>query len=95
MGTGFVCAGPPRGLRPRAADLGAVRRRCQVPAVGRSHAFIVVHRLDNLRRSGRIGGAKAWAWHGGLALKPLLRIDDGKLVLAQTSSHHQQRDVRR
>ena len=50
--------------------------------MSRSHAFIVVHRLDNLRRSGRIGGAKAWLGTA-LALKPLLRIDDGKLVLAQ------------
>lgn len=58
-------------------------------AVARGHAFIVVHRLDNLRRSGRIGGAKAWLGTA-LALKPLLRIDDGKLVLAQrvrTISH--------
>ena len=51
-------------------------------AVSRSHAFMVVHRLDNLRRSGRIGGAQAWLGTA-LALKPLLRIDDGKLVLAQ------------
>jgi DegV family protein with EDD domain len=43
---------------------------------------MVVHRLDNLRRSGRIGGARAWLGTA-LALKPLLRIDDGKLVLAQ------------
>jgi DegV family protein with EDD domain len=50
--------------------------------VSRGHAFVVVHRLDNLRRSGRIGGAKAWLGTA-LALKPLLRIDDGKLVLAQ------------
>src|SRR6516164_34427 len=48
----------------------------------RGRAFVVVHRLDNLRRSGRIGGAKAWLGTA-LALKPLLRIDDGKLVLAQ------------
>ena len=50
---------------------------------------MVVHRLDNLRRSGRIGGAQAWLGTA-LALKPLLRIDDGKLVLAQrirTVSH--------
>jgi DegV family protein with EDD domain len=39
--------------------------------------------LDNLRRSGRIGGAKAWLGTA-LALKPLLHVDDdGKLVLAQ------------
>lgn len=51
--------------------------------------MMVVHRLDNLRRSGRIGGAKAWLGTA-LALKPVLRIDDGKLVLAQrvrTSKH--------
>jgi len=41
-----------------------------------------VQRLDNLRRSGRIGGAQAWLGTA-LALRPLLRIDDGKLVLAQ------------
>ena len=48
----------------------------------RNHGFIVVHQLDNLRRSGRIGGAGAWLGTK-LSLKPLLRIDDGKLVLAQ------------
>ena len=43
----------------------------------------MVHRLDNLRRSGRIGGAAAWLGTA-LSLKPLLRIDvDGRLVLAQ------------
>ena len=51
-------------------------------AAGRNHGFIVVHQLDNLRRSGRIGGAGAWLGTK-LSLKPLLRIDDGKLVLAQ------------
>ena len=51
-------------------------------AVSRNHGFIVVHQLDNLRRSGRIGGAGAWLGTK-LSLKPLLRIDDGKLVLAQ------------
>jgi DegV family protein with EDD domain len=50
--------------------------------VSRGRAFVVVHRLDNLRRSGRIGGATAWLGTA-LALKPVLRIDDGKLVLAQ------------
>lgn len=51
-------------------------------AAGRTHAFVAVHRLDNLRRSGRIGGASAWLGTA-LSLKPLLKIDDGKLVLAQ------------
>ena len=45
-------------------------------------AYIVVQRLDNLRRSGRIGAAASWLGTA-LAVKPLLRIDDGKLVLAQ------------
>jgi DegV family protein with EDD domain len=42
----------------------------------------VVQRLENLRRSGRIGTAASWLGTA-LALKPLLRLDDGKLVLAQ------------
>jgi DegV family protein with EDD domain len=52
-------------------------------AVPRGHAFIVVHRLDNLRRSGRIGTAASWLGTA-LSLKPLLRLDiDGRLVLSQ------------
>ncbi|HZQ31910.1 MAG TPA: DegV family protein, partial [Mycobacterium sp.] len=44
---------------------------------------VVVHRLDNLRRSGRIGRGASWL-STALAIKPLLRIDsDGRLVLAQ------------
>jgi len=51
--------------------------------VPRGHAFIVVHRLDNLRRSGRIGTAASWLGTA-LSLKPLLRLDvDGRLVLFQ------------
>jgi DegV family protein with EDD domain len=80
MGTGFVALAAARAAAGGAgldAVAGAARS-----AVGRSHAFIVVHRLDNLRRSGRIGGPQAWLGTA-LALKPLLRMDDGKLVLAQ------------
>ncbi len=52
-------------------------------AVARGHAFIVVHRLDNLRRSGRIGTAASWLGTA-LSLKPLLCVDvDGRLVLSQ------------
>jgi fatty acid kinase fatty acid binding subunit len=52
-------------------------------AVPRGHAFIVVHRLDNLRRSGRIGTAASWLGTA-LSLKPLLCLDvDGRLVLSQ------------
>ncbi|MDT5148255.1 MAG: fatty acid kinase fatty acid binding subunit [Mycobacterium sp.] len=80
MGTGFIALAAARAAAA-GADLEAVADAAR-SAVARSHAFIVVHRLDNLRRSGRIGGAKAWLGTA-LSLKPLLRIDDGKLVLAQ------------
>jgi DegV family protein with EDD domain len=80
MGTGFIALAAARAAAA-GADLDAVASATD-SAVGRSHAFMVVHRLDNLRRSGRIGGPKAWLGTA-LALKPVLRIDDGKLVLAQ------------
>jgi DegV family protein with EDD domain len=87
MGAGFVALAAARAAAA-GGDLDAVADAAS-SAVSRSHAFIVVHRLDNLRRSGRIGGARAWLGTA-LALKPLLRIEDGKLVLAQrvrTVSH--------
>jgi DegV family protein with EDD domain len=80
MGTGFVALAAAQAAAA-GGDLDAVAAAATA-AVSRSHAFMVVHRLDNLRRSGRIGGAQAWLGTA-LALKPLLRIDDGKLVLAQ------------
>jgi DegV family protein with EDD domain len=80
MGTGFVALAAARAAAA-GGDLDAVSDAAN-SAVSRSHAFIVVHGLDNLRRSGRIGGAKAWLGTA-LALKPLLRIEHGKLVLAQ------------
>jgi DegV family protein with EDD domain len=87
MGTGFVALAAARAAAG-GADLDTVADAARF-AVFRGHAFVVVHRLDNLRRSGRIGGASAWLGTA-LALKPLLRIDDGRLVLAQrvrTVSH--------
>lgn len=80
MGTGFVALAAAR-VAAAGADLDAVTDAANA-AVPHGHAFMVVHRLDNLRRSGRIGGAKAWLGTA-LALKPLLRIHEGKLVLAQ------------
>ncbi|HUH70284.1 MAG TPA: DegV family protein [Mycobacterium sp.] len=80
MGTGFVALAAARAAAAN-GDLDTVAYAAD-SAVSRSHAFLLVHRLDNLRRSGRIGGAKAWLGTA-LALKPLLRIEDGKLVLAQ------------
>jgi DegV family protein with EDD domain len=80
MGAGFIALAAAKAAAT-GAELDAVAGAAE-SAVGRSHSFMVVHRLDNLRRSGRIGGAKAWLGTA-LALKPVLRIDDGKLVLAQ------------
>ncbi|BCO35342.1 DegV domain-containing protein [Mycobacterium heckeshornense] len=80
MNTGFVALAAARAAAD-GADLDTVANAART-AVRRNHGFIVVHRLDNLRRSGRIGGAAA-RLGSALALKPLLRIDDGKLVLAQ------------
>lgn len=87
MGAGFIALAAARAAAG-GEGLDAVAAAAS-SAVSRSHAFMVVHRLDNLRRSGRIGGAQAWLGTA-LALKPLLRISDGKLVLAQrvrTVSH--------
>jgi DegV family protein with EDD domain len=80
MATGFVALAAARAAST-GADLDSVARAAAA-AVRRTHAFMVVHRLDNLRRSGRISGAQAWLGTA-LALKPVLRVDDGKLVLAQ------------
>ncbi|QLL05865.1 DegV family protein [Mycobacterium vicinigordonae] len=80
MGSGFTVLAAARAAAA-GADLDAVAAAAAA-AVHRTHAYMIVQRLDNLRRSGRIGGAKAWLGTA-LALKPLLHVDDGKLVLAQ------------
>jgi DegV family protein with EDD domain len=80
MGTGFVALAAARAARTGASlDETAAQARS---AVSRVHAFIVVQRLENLRRSGRIGTAASWLGTA-LALKPLLTMAGGKLVLAQ------------
>jgi DegV family protein with EDD domain len=80
MGTGFVALAAARSAAA-GAELDTVAGEAR-SAVERGHSYIVVHRLDNLRRSGRIGRGTSWLGTA-LSLKPLLRIDDGKLVLAQ------------
>ncbi|MEO8816250.1 MAG: DegV family protein [Mycobacterium sp.] len=80
MGAGFVALAAARAAAD-GADLAGVVAAAD-SAVRGSHAYIVVHRLDNLRRSGRIGSATAWLGTA-LSIKPLLKIDDGKLVLVQ------------
>lgn len=80
MGTGFVALAAARSAGT-GADLHTVADAAR-DAAARTHAYIVVQRLDDLRRSGRLGSAAAWLGTA-LSLKPLLRIDNGKLVLAQ------------
>lgn len=80
-GVGFVALAAARSATD-GGDLDAVEAAARA-AVPRGHAFIVVHRLDNLRRSGRIGTAASWLGTA-LSLKPLLCLDvDGRLVLSQ------------
>lgn len=81
MGTGFAALAAARSAAS-GADLDSVEAAAR-SAVTRGHGYIVVHRLDNLRRSGRIGTAASWLGTA-LALKPLLCLDvDGRLVLSQ------------
>ena len=80
MGTGFVALAAARAARD-GLDVNGVAVQAE-SMVGRLRAYLVVQRLENLRRSGRIGTAASWLGTA-LALKPLLRLDDGKLVLAQ------------
>ena len=81
MGTGFVALAAARSAES-GADLDAVEAAARA-AIPRGHAFIVVNRLDNLRRSGRIGRGASWLGTA-LSLKPLLCLDvDGRLVLSQ------------
>lgn len=80
MGTGFVALAAARAAHDGMALEAVVAQALSTAA--RVRAYIVVQRLENLRRSGRIGTAASWLGTA-LALKPLLRLDDGKLVLAQ------------
>lgn len=80
-GVGFVALAAARAAAD-GGNLDSVESAARA-AVPRGHAFIVVHRLDNLRRSGRIGTAASWLGTA-LSLKPLLCLDvDGRLVLSQ------------
>ena len=81
MGVGFSTLAAARAAAS-GADLDSVEAAAR-SSVPHTHAFIVVHRLDNLRRSGRIGRGASWLGTA-LSLKPLLCLDvDGRLVLDQ------------
>jgi len=80
MGTGFVAV-----AAARAAEAGGVLDDVEAQAqaaTDRVRGFVAVQRLDNLRRSGRMGTAASWLGTA-LAIKPVLRVDsDGRLTLA-------------
>lgn len=81
MGVGFVAMAAAR-CAADGGDIEAVEAAAR-SAMSRAHVFLVVHRLDNLRRSGRIRTAASWLGTA-LSLKPLLCLDvDGRLVLDQ------------
>jgi fatty acid kinase fatty acid binding subunit len=81
MGVGFVALAAARSAGS-GGNLDAVEAAAR-SAQSRGHVFVVVHRLDNLRRSGRIRTAASWLGTA-LSLKPLLCLDvDGRLVLDQ------------
>ena len=81
MGVGFVATAAAR-CAASGGDVEAVEAAAR-SALNRAHVFLVVHRLDNLRRSGRMSTAASWLGTA-LSLKPLLCLDiDGRLVLDQ------------
>ncbi|UXA16412.1 DegV family protein [Mycobacterium sp. SMC-4] len=81
MGVGLIAVEAARTARAE-VDLDAVEAAAR-KAVNHTHVFLVVHRLDNLRRSGRLRTAASWLGTA-LSLKPLLMLDvDGRLVLDQ------------
>lgn len=81
MAAGFVVLAAGRAAA-NGLNLDEVEKKA-LSAAERVRGYVVVQRLDNLRRSGRIGTAASWL-STALAIKPVLRIDgDGRLVLAQ------------
>lgn len=81
MGVGFVALAA-AGSASAGGDIDTVEAAAR-SAISRTHVYLVVHRLDNLRRSGRIRTTASWLGTA-LALKPLLCLDvDGRLVLDQ------------
>ena len=81
MGVGFVATAAAR-CAASGRDIDTVEAEAR-SALSRVHVLLVLHRLDNLRRSGRISTTASWLGTA-LSLKPLLCLDiDGRLVLDQ------------
>lgn len=80
MGLGFAACEAARAAR-EGADLDTVYGRA-VEVAESARTLLVVDRLDHLRRGGRIGTATA-LFGTALAMKPVLHLVDGKLVLRE------------
>ncbi|MGF7123686.1 DegV family protein [Rhodococcus sp. AG1013] len=80
MGLGYPALAAARVARAGGSLKSVYQRAVEVAARGRTS--IVVDRLDHLRRGGRIGTAAALLGTA-LAMKPVLHLVDGKLVLRE------------
>ncbi|WP_072802474.1 DegV family protein [Rhodococcoides yunnanense] len=80
MGIGYAALSAAR-IAASGADLDTVYEDA-ASVSRRVECFIVVDRLDHLRRGGRIGAAAALLGTA-LAMKPVLHLSDGRLVLEQ------------
>lgn len=80
MGTGYPALAAAR-VSQAGGGLKAVYQRA-VDVASRGKALIMVDRLEQLRRGGRIGTAAALLGTA-LAVKPVLHLVDGKLVLKE------------
>lgn len=80
LGVGYAALAAARAAQ-RGAGLDAVYDEA-VATSARTRCFIVVDRLDHLRRGGRIGAAAALLGTA-LAMKPVLHLSEGKLVLRE------------
>ncbi|WP_072688351.1 DegV family protein [Rhodococcus marinonascens] len=80
MGLGYPVLEAARAAKD-GANLETVYRRAVDVASG-GHCMIIVDRLDQLRRGGRIGTAAALLGTA-LAMKPVLHLVDGRLVLKE------------
>ncbi|QCQ91654.1 DegV family protein [Rhodococcus sp. SGAir0479] len=80
MGLGFPALAAARVARAGRSLEAVYQKAVEVAARGRT--LIVVDRLDHLRRGGRIGTAAALLGTA-LAMKPVLHVVDGRLVLRE------------
>jgi DegV family protein with EDD domain len=77
MGLGFAVIAAARAIEEGSGPVEAAR--VAAARAANTNAFFYVETLDHLRRGGRIGAASALVG-SALAIKPLLRLDDGRIV---------------